>query len=76
MKKETTRSSETSVDFQQTTRNYIREDRALYSQLCENLKSYEVLIFLFLSFSFFLYGLTTKLVHPELNDRVINERRV
>jgi hypothetical protein len=33
-------SSETSIDFQRTTRHYIPEDRNLYNHLCENLKSY------------------------------------
>jgi hypothetical protein len=34
-------SSEKSVDFQQTTRRYIPEDRTLHNHRCENLKSYE-----------------------------------
>jgi hypothetical protein len=33
-------SSETSVDFQQTTRRYIPEDSTLHNHRCENLKSY------------------------------------
>jgi hypothetical protein len=33
-------SSETSVDFQWTTRHYILEDRTLHNHMCENLKSY------------------------------------
>jgi hypothetical protein len=33
-------SSETSVDFQQTTRRYIPEDGTLYNHRCENLTSY------------------------------------
>jgi hypothetical protein len=38
---ETICSTETSVDFQQTTRHYIPEDSTLYNHRCENLKSYE-----------------------------------
>jgi hypothetical protein len=33
-------SSETSVDFQRTTRRYIPEDSTLHNYRCENLKSY------------------------------------
>jgi hypothetical protein len=33
-------SSEMSVDFQQTTWNYIPEDRILYNHCCENLRFY------------------------------------
>jgi hypothetical protein len=33
-------SSETLVDFQQTTRRYVPEDRTLHKNRCENLKSY------------------------------------
>jgi hypothetical protein len=33
-------SSETSVDFQRTTRRYIPEDGTLHNHRCENLKSY------------------------------------
>jgi hypothetical protein len=33
-------SSETSVDFQRTTRSYIPEDSILHNHRCENLKSY------------------------------------
>jgi hypothetical protein len=32
-------SSETLVEFQQTTRRYVSEDRTLHNQRCENLKS-------------------------------------
>jgi hypothetical protein len=32
--------SETSVNFYQTTRRYNREERHLYTRRCENLKSY------------------------------------
>jgi hypothetical protein len=39
---EDTCSSETSVDFQRTTRRYIPEDRIVYNQRSENLKSYIV----------------------------------
>jgi hypothetical protein len=39
-------SSETSVGFQRTTWRYIPEDSTLYSHRCENLKSYDVLLFL------------------------------
>jgi hypothetical protein len=34
-------SPEKSVEFQQTTRRYIPEDRKLHNHRCENLKSYE-----------------------------------
>jgi hypothetical protein len=34
------RSSETSVDFQETTRRYIPQDRPLPDHRCENVKSY------------------------------------
>jgi hypothetical protein len=34
--------SETSVNFQQTTRRYIPEDRILHNRRCENLKSCNV----------------------------------
>jgi hypothetical protein len=37
---EATRSSETSVDFQRTTRRYIAEDGTFPNHLCENLRSY------------------------------------
>jgi hypothetical protein len=37
---EVTYSSETSVDFQRTTRRYIPEDRTLQTHRCENLKTY------------------------------------
>jgi hypothetical protein len=40
LKMEATCSSETSVDFQRTTRCYIPEDRTLHNHRCENLKSY------------------------------------
>jgi hypothetical protein len=33
-------SSETSVDFQRTTRRYFQEDGTLYNRRCQNLKSY------------------------------------
>jgi hypothetical protein len=36
-------SSETSVDFQRTTRRYISEDRTFNNYHCENLKSYKKL---------------------------------
>jgi hypothetical protein len=39
---EATSSSETSVDFQRTTRRYIPEDGALHNHPCENLKFYIV----------------------------------
>jgi hypothetical protein len=42
LKMEATRSSKTSVDFQQTTRRYIPEDRILYNHGYENLKFYTV----------------------------------
>jgi hypothetical protein len=35
-------SSETSVDFQRTTRRYIPEDSAFLNHRCENLKSYNI----------------------------------
>jgi hypothetical protein len=40
LKMEATCSSETSVDFQQTTQHYIPEDSTLHNHHCENLKSY------------------------------------
>jgi hypothetical protein len=39
-KMEAISSSETSVDFQRTTRRYIPEDRILHNHRCENFKSY------------------------------------
>jgi hypothetical protein len=39
----TTCSSETSVDFQRTTRRYIPEDRTLHNHRCENIRSYTVI---------------------------------
>jgi hypothetical protein len=39
-----TRSSETSVDFQRTTRRYIPEDRTHHNHHRENLKSYSIFI--------------------------------
>jgi hypothetical protein len=38
-------SSETSVDFQQTTRRCIPEDRTLHNHRCKNLKSYYCILF-------------------------------
>jgi hypothetical protein len=35
-------SSETSVNFQRTTRRYIPEDITLHAHLCENLNSYSL----------------------------------
>jgi hypothetical protein len=35
-------SSETSVDFQRTTRHYNPEDRTLHNYRCENLKTYVI----------------------------------
>jgi hypothetical protein len=43
LKMETTCFSETSLDFQQTTRRYIPEDSILYNRSCENLKFYMTL---------------------------------
>jgi hypothetical protein len=40
LKMEATYSSETSVNFQRTTRSFIPEDRTLHNRLCEKLKSY------------------------------------
>jgi hypothetical protein len=40
MNMETICCSETSVDFQRTTRRYIPEDRTVHNHPCENLKSY------------------------------------
>jgi hypothetical protein len=45
LKIEAIRSSETSVDFQRTTRRYIPEYSTLHNHRCENLKSY-ILLFL------------------------------
>jgi hypothetical protein len=36
-------SSETSIDFQRTTRRYIPEDSTLHNHYCKNLKSYMTL---------------------------------
>jgi hypothetical protein len=41
LKMESTRSSETLVDFQRTTRRYIPEDGTFYNHRCENVKSYK-----------------------------------
>jgi hypothetical protein len=41
LKTEVTFSSETSVDFQRTTKRYIPEDSTLHYYRCENLKSYK-----------------------------------
>jgi hypothetical protein len=46
MKMEAICSSETSVDFQRTTRRYITEDSTLHNHRCENLKSYFVELFI------------------------------
>jgi hypothetical protein len=41
--------SETSVDFQRTTRRYIPEDRTLHNHRCENLRAYnEIPVSMFL----------------------------
>jgi hypothetical protein len=40
LKMEAICSSETSFDFQRTTRRYISEDSILHNHRCENLKSY------------------------------------
>jgi hypothetical protein len=47
---EATCSSETSVDFQRTTRRYIPEDSPLHNHRFENLKSYK-----FISVAFFIH---------------------
>jgi hypothetical protein len=39
-------SSETSVATQQTTRRHIPEDDTLYNHCCENLKSYNEILFI------------------------------
>jgi hypothetical protein len=44
---EAARTSETLVNFYQTTRRYNPEDSHLHTHRCENLKSYFVCIFLF-----------------------------
>jgi hypothetical protein len=44
LKMEAMCSSETSADFQRTTRRYIPEDSTLYNHHCENLKSYTVFL--------------------------------
>jgi hypothetical protein len=59
---EATCSSETSVDFQRTTRRYIPEDRTLHNHWCENLKSYYIWNCLFLQHAYpDLLGLFTLL---------------
>jgi hypothetical protein len=45
LKIETICSSETSIDFQQTTRRYFPEDSTLHNYCCENLKSYPSSVF-------------------------------
>jgi hypothetical protein len=49
LKLEATGSSETSVDFHQTTRRYIPQARTLHNYRCENLKSYIIQIIKFLN---------------------------
>jgi hypothetical protein len=44
-------SPETSVDFQGTTRRYILECRTLHNRRCENLKSYNAILY----WSLYLY---------------------
>jgi hypothetical protein len=56
LKMEAICSSETSVDFQRTTRYHKPEDSTLYYHRCENLKSY-CFIILFKSFPMFLRDL-------------------
>jgi hypothetical protein len=49
LKREVTCSSETSVDFQRTTRRYIPEDIIFHNHRCEGLKSYIIcLLFLWI----------------------------
>jgi hypothetical protein len=45
LKIQETRSSETSRDFERTTRGYVREYRILHDHRCENLKSHSLCIF-------------------------------
>jgi hypothetical protein len=54
LKMEGTCSSETSVDFQRTTKRYIPEARALHNHRCENLKSYNALFCFETAFSYAL----------------------
>jgi hypothetical protein len=49
-------SSETSGDFQRTTRSYIPEGRTPHNYRCENLKSYIVIYTLFLLFTALAYS--------------------
>jgi hypothetical protein len=44
LKMETICSSETSVDFERTTRRYIPDDSTLHNHRCENLKSYKFIL--------------------------------
>jgi hypothetical protein len=49
-------SSETSADFQRTTRPYISEDRILHKHCYENLKSYTVTVYTYvINFNKFMY---------------------
>jgi hypothetical protein len=48
LKMEAISSSETSVEFQRTTRRHIPEDATLQNHGCENLKSYNIYFFLIL----------------------------
>jgi hypothetical protein len=47
LKMEATYSSETSTNFQRTTRRYIPEDKNLLYHRCEKLKSYVIFIMLY-----------------------------
>jgi hypothetical protein len=82
---EATCSSETTVDFQRTTRNYIPEDRILHNHRCEDLKSYLLffLLSLFIScfpcFTHFLFSHLSKSINfsPRLsswNKQPVNYR--
>jgi hypothetical protein len=51
LKMEAICSSETSVDFQLTTRRYIPDDIALLDHCCENLKSYNLIYCIYIYIS-------------------------
>jgi hypothetical protein len=74
LKMETTRSSETPIDFQWTIRRYIPENRTLYNHRCENLKSYKAYYCLVLNLKIHYYRIikwTTPIVEYLLEFRSV-----